>query len=173
MIAAAAAGAAVALTRGPVTESVTPRSAVISFRTATRDHAFVTVQNGARIDAESGLGTRVDAGAVLHGHEGVVTGRSAERDDGAARCHALGHRAARQRDGGAGGGRSDHRATSLASGVYIGPRITHASPAVQTASEGSSGADRLSTVPATAGDAPIFASSARRRTPRATRCRRR
>ena len=55
VIAAAAAGAAVALTRGPVTESVTPRSAIISFRTATRDHAFVTLQNGARIDAGTGV----------------------------------------------------------------------------------------------------------------------
>ena len=34
---------------------MTPRSAVISFRTATRDHAFVTVQNGARIDAGTGV----------------------------------------------------------------------------------------------------------------------
>ena len=47
----AAAVAAVALTRGPVAESVTQRSGIISFRTAARDHAFVTLQNGARIDA--------------------------------------------------------------------------------------------------------------------------
>ena len=51
----AAAVAAVALTRGPVAESVTPRSAVISFRTKAREHAFVTLQNGARIDAGSGV----------------------------------------------------------------------------------------------------------------------
>ena len=51
----AAAVAAVALTRGPVVESVTPRSAIVSFRTATRNHAFVTLQNGARIDAGSGV----------------------------------------------------------------------------------------------------------------------
>ena len=47
--------AAVALTRGPVVESVTPRSAIISFRTAAREHAFVTLQNGARIDAGTGV----------------------------------------------------------------------------------------------------------------------
>jgi hypothetical protein len=46
---------AVALTRGPVVESVTQRSAVISFRTATRDHSFVILQNGGRIDAGTGV----------------------------------------------------------------------------------------------------------------------
>jgi hypothetical protein len=51
----AAAVAAVALTRGPVAESVTPRSAIISFRTATPEHSFVTLQNGARIDAGTGV----------------------------------------------------------------------------------------------------------------------
>jgi hypothetical protein len=51
----AAAVAAVALTRGPVAESVTQRSAIISFRTAARDHSFVTLKNGARIDAGSGV----------------------------------------------------------------------------------------------------------------------
>ena len=51
----AAAVAAVALTRGPVVESVTQRSAIISFRTAAREHAFVTLQNGARIDAGTGV----------------------------------------------------------------------------------------------------------------------
>ena len=51
----AAAVAAVALTRGPVAESVTQRSAVISFRTAAPDHAFVLLQNGARIDAGTGV----------------------------------------------------------------------------------------------------------------------
>ena len=56
MIAAAvAAAAAVALTRGPVAESVTQRSAIISFRTAARKHSFVTLQNGARIDAGTGF----------------------------------------------------------------------------------------------------------------------
>ena len=47
--------AAVALTRGPVAESVTQRSAIISFRTAARDHSFVILQNGARIDAGTGV----------------------------------------------------------------------------------------------------------------------
>ena len=51
----AAAVATVALTRGPVAESVTPRSAIIAFRTAARTHAFVTLQNGARIDAGAGV----------------------------------------------------------------------------------------------------------------------
>jgi 3',5'-cyclic AMP phosphodiesterase CpdA len=51
----AAAVAAVALTRGPVAESVTRRSAIISFRTAAREHSFVTLQNGARIDAGTGV----------------------------------------------------------------------------------------------------------------------
>ena len=51
----AAAVAAVALTRGPVAESVTPRSAIISFRTSAPEHAVVTLQNGARIDAGSGV----------------------------------------------------------------------------------------------------------------------
>jgi hypothetical protein len=46
--------AAVALTRGPVAESVTQRSAVISFRTTAPDHSFVVLQNGARIDASTG-----------------------------------------------------------------------------------------------------------------------
>ena len=47
--------AAVALTRGPVAESVTQRSAIISFRTAAREHSFVILQRGARIDAGSGV----------------------------------------------------------------------------------------------------------------------
>src|SRR4051794_3929531 len=46
---------AVALARGPVAESVTQRSAVISFRTEAPEHAFVTLQNGARIDAGGGV----------------------------------------------------------------------------------------------------------------------
>ncbi|HJU37688.1 MAG TPA: metallophosphoesterase [Gaiellaceae bacterium] len=48
--------AAVMLTRGPVAESVTSRSAVISFRTSARDHDFVLLRNGARIDAGTGVG---------------------------------------------------------------------------------------------------------------------
>src|SRR4051812_1607864 len=51
----AAAVAALALTRGPVAESVTQRSAIISFRTAMPEPSFVTLQNGARIDAGTGV----------------------------------------------------------------------------------------------------------------------
>src|SRR2546421_2524382 len=47
--------AAVVLTRGPVAESVTQRSAIISFRTAAPEQSFVTLQNGARIDAGTGV----------------------------------------------------------------------------------------------------------------------
>jgi hypothetical protein len=46
---------ALALTRGPVVESVTQRSAMVSFRTATRQTAFVTLQHGTRIDAGTGV----------------------------------------------------------------------------------------------------------------------
>jgi len=56
MIAAAATvAAAVFLTRGPVAESVTQRSAVVSFRTSAPEHAFVALGNGARVDAGSGI----------------------------------------------------------------------------------------------------------------------
>ncbi|HEX6762923.1 MAG TPA: metallophosphoesterase [Gaiellaceae bacterium] len=48
--------AAVTLTRGPLAESVAPRSAVISFRTSARDHDSVLLQNGRRIDAGTGVG---------------------------------------------------------------------------------------------------------------------
>ena len=46
---------ALALTRGPVAESVTQRRAVISFRTTAPARSFVTLQNGARIDAGTGI----------------------------------------------------------------------------------------------------------------------
>ena len=52
----AAAVAAVALTRGPVAESVRQRSAIIAFGTSARTRSFVTLQNGARIDAGAGRG---------------------------------------------------------------------------------------------------------------------
>ena len=48
--------AAVTLTRGPVAESVTRRTAIISFRTSARDHDSVLLRNGARIDAGTGVG---------------------------------------------------------------------------------------------------------------------
>jgi hypothetical protein len=47
--------AAAVLSRGPVAESVTRRSAIISFRTSVREHDSVVLQNGARIDAGSGI----------------------------------------------------------------------------------------------------------------------
>jgi hypothetical protein len=52
-VATVAAVAAVGLTRGPVAESVTQRSAIISFRTAAPERSFVIV-HGTRIDAGTG-----------------------------------------------------------------------------------------------------------------------
>ena len=51
----AAAIAAVTLARGPVVESVTRQSAVISFRTTSPGRAFVVVRNGRRINAGTGV----------------------------------------------------------------------------------------------------------------------
>lgn len=50
-----ATAAAVALTRGPVVESVRPRNAIISFRTTPSGRAFVILGNGARIPAGTGV----------------------------------------------------------------------------------------------------------------------
>lgn len=47
--------AAIALTRGPVAESVTQRSAIVSFQTSAPDHDSVLLQNGRRIDAGTGI----------------------------------------------------------------------------------------------------------------------
>jgi hypothetical protein len=47
--------AAVALTRGPVVESVTQRSAIVSFRTSSRDAASVLLRDGARVAAGHGV----------------------------------------------------------------------------------------------------------------------
>ena len=47
--------AAVALTRGPVVESVTPRGAIVSFRTATPDPTSVLLRNGVRVAAGDGV----------------------------------------------------------------------------------------------------------------------
>jgi acid phosphatase type 7 len=47
--------AAVTLTRGPVAESVTQRTALISFRTSAPDHDSVLLQSEARIDAGTGV----------------------------------------------------------------------------------------------------------------------
>lgn len=64
----AAAVAAVVVTRGPVAESVTQRSAIISFRTAAPEHAFVTLQSGGHTDnARVDAGTGVDHVARLAG----------------------------------------------------------------------------------------------------------
>jgi hypothetical protein len=46
---------AVLMTRGPVAESVTQRSAIISFQTSAPDHDYLLLQNGDRIDAGAGL----------------------------------------------------------------------------------------------------------------------
>jgi hypothetical protein len=51
----AAAVAAVALTRGPVAESVTPRTAIISFTTSAQDHDSVRLLGGGRVDAGTGV----------------------------------------------------------------------------------------------------------------------
>jgi tartrate-resistant acid phosphatase type 5 len=51
----AVAVAAITLTRGPVAESVTQRSAIISFRTSEPDHDSVLLQDGYRIRAGSGI----------------------------------------------------------------------------------------------------------------------
>jgi tartrate-resistant acid phosphatase type 5 len=51
----AAAVAAVALTRGPVAESVTQRSAIVAFRTSAPSRSSVTLENGTRADAGSGV----------------------------------------------------------------------------------------------------------------------
>jgi tartrate-resistant acid phosphatase type 5 len=47
--------ATIALTRGPVAESVTRRSALISFRTSEPAHAVVVLQDGSRIGAGKGV----------------------------------------------------------------------------------------------------------------------
>ena len=100
--------AAVALTRGPVAESVTQRSAIISFRTAARDHSFVILQNGARIDAGTGVDhvarltrltpgmhytytVRTDSGVLAEGH---VPGRAGPRRQ----VHLRGRGRLRQRE---------------------------------------------------------------------------
>jgi hypothetical protein len=51
----AAAVAAVALTRGPVAESVAQRTAIVSFRTSAPVRAFVTARPGVRVDAGAGV----------------------------------------------------------------------------------------------------------------------
>lgn len=86
--------AAAALTRGPVVESVTQRSAIVSFRTAAPEHAFVVLRGGARIDAGTGAAhvarltrltagrrygysVRVDAAVLARGRFRAAPGRAA------------------------------------------------------------------------------------------------
>ena len=86
---------AVVLTRGPVAESVTQRSAIISFRTSARDHDSVLLQNGHRIDAGTGLShvarlTRLTPGKryeyTVEGDSGALaTGRFRAAPVGASR----------------------------------------------------------------------------------------
>jgi hypothetical protein len=86
---------AVVLTRGPVAESVTQRSAVISFHTSARDHDSVVLQNGDRIDAGTGLNhvaklTRLTPGKhyeyTIEGDSGALaTGRFRAAPVGASR----------------------------------------------------------------------------------------
>jgi phosphodiesterase/alkaline phosphatase D-like protein len=87
--------AAVVLTRGPVAESVTERSAIISFRTSARDHDWVLLQNADRVDAGTGLShvarlTRLTPGRhyayTVEGDSGVLaTGRFRAAPAGASR----------------------------------------------------------------------------------------
>jgi hypothetical protein len=87
--------AAVALTRGPVVESVTQRSAIISFHTSAPDHDSVLLQNGDRISAGTGLShvarlTRLTPGRhyeyTVEGDSGALaTGRFRAAPVGASR----------------------------------------------------------------------------------------
>src|SRR4051812_40505188 len=72
----AAAVAAVALTRGPLAESVTPRNAVVSFRTAAPERAFVTLQDRARIDAGGGVDHVAQLTALTPGRHYAYTVRT-------------------------------------------------------------------------------------------------
>jgi hypothetical protein len=86
---------AIVLTRGPVAESVTQRSAIISFRTSARDHDSVLLENGDRIDAGTGLShvarlTRLTPGKhyeyTVEGDSGALaTGRFRAAPVGASR----------------------------------------------------------------------------------------
>jgi 3',5'-cyclic AMP phosphodiesterase CpdA len=75
--------AAVALTRGPVVESVTHRSALISYRTTRPVRSFVTLGDGARVDAGSGVDhvarlARLTAGTRYRYSIGTTAGVLAE-----------------------------------------------------------------------------------------------
>jgi tartrate-resistant acid phosphatase type 5 len=75
--------AAVTLTRGPVAESVSQRSAIISFRTSAREHDSLLLQTGARVDAGTGVShiarlTRLTPGKryryTVEGSSGALAG---------------------------------------------------------------------------------------------------
>ena len=88
----AAAVAAVTLTRGPVAESVTQRSAIISFRTSAQAHEFVRLQNGARIDAGTGVSHVARLARLTPGkhYEYTVEGASGALATGAFRAAPVG-----------------------------------------------------------------------------------
>jgi 3',5'-cyclic AMP phosphodiesterase CpdA len=75
----AAAVAAVALTRGPVAESVTHRTAVVSFRTAAPEHAVVALRTGASFDAGSGAAHVARLTGLTPGRHYVYTVRAGAR----------------------------------------------------------------------------------------------
>jgi acid phosphatase type 7 len=87
--------AAITLTRGPVAESVTRRSAIISFRTSASDRASVVLQNGDRIEAGNGIDhvarlTRLTPGkryeyTIEGGSAALAAGRFRAAPAGAAR----------------------------------------------------------------------------------------
>lgn len=87
--------AALELTRGPVAESVTQRSAVVAFRTARPERAVVVLRNGVRVPAGNGVDhvarlTRLTPGrryayTVEAGGAVLATGRFRAAPAGAAR----------------------------------------------------------------------------------------
>ena len=87
--------AAVALTRGPVAESVTQRSAIISFRTTAPEHAFVVLQNGARIDAGTGVDHVARLTRLTPGMHYTYTARTDSGELAEGRFRAAPDRAAR------------------------------------------------------------------------------
>lgn len=84
--------AAVTLIRGPVAESVTQRSAIVSFRTSAPDHEWVILRGGARVDAGAGVDhvarlTRLTPGKR---YEYTVEGDAAARATGTFRAAPAG-----------------------------------------------------------------------------------
>jgi hypothetical protein len=89
-----AAAAAVALTRGPVVESVRQRSAVVSFRTSAPAHAVVTLR-GARVDAGSGVEHVARLTRLTPGRHYAYSVRTGSRTLAAGRFRAAPARATR------------------------------------------------------------------------------